>query len=106
MPTLLPLPLFWERGTELMANNSNTPTRTLVLYHLHAALSILLAQAPFRKAPHTEHHLTHRPSDAGRPLVHPSRVQTRVTPAAEQVQVEVGRTTTTPEARRRWRRWV
>ena len=88
MPTLLLLPLFWEGGTELMASNSNTPTRTLMLYHLHAAPSILLAQAPFLKTPHTEHRLTHRPSDVGLPQVHPSRAQTRVTPAAGQVQVE------------------
>ena len=83
MPTLLQLPLFWERGTELMVSNSNTPMKTLMLYHRRAAPSILLAQAPFQKGPHTEHRLTHRPSDAGRPLVHPSRAQTRVTPVAE-----------------------
>ena len=96
MPTLLPLPLFWEWGMELMVNNSNTLTKTLMLYRPHAAPSILLAQAPFQKAPHMAHHLMHPPSDAGNPLVHPSCAQTRVTPAAQLVQVE-RHTTTTPK---------
>ena len=67
---ILQLPLIWERDTELMASNSNTPAKTLMLHHPHAAPS-LPAQAPFQKTPHTTYQLTHHPSAASRPLVHP-----------------------------------